>query len=285
MGQVCNKASKELGLRKVNEVVNAEPNISGCTWTPGSGQVRVLMTCLDYKETEQPLTATADGKNIKVLLDACGVTDITYLENLECTKDNVGDALEAVIDACEEGDFFIYYYSGHGTQVPDKDGDEADGKDEALCLVDGDTGQIGYDTVMIDDDFCDIVTTALAEKPWLPSLIITDCCHSGTIADTTDADWDGLQVVALSGCTDEQTSGDTGKGGIMTASLLYAIDQLQDEGKTDYTVAELYNYTLDNDDLEFASAQDISISASPNFAPNMMPWPLIPKKEWSAPTV
>lgn len=268
-------------MHTVKEAVNDEPNVSFQL----TGQVRILMTCLDYLETDKPLTATADGANVKVLLEACGVEDITYLENLECTKDNVGYYLDAVIDSCEEGDFFIYYYSGHGTQVPDKSGDEEDGNDEALCLVDGDTGQISYSTVMIDDDFCDIVTAALAEKPWLPCLIITDCCHSGTIADTTDDDWDGLQVVALSGCTDAQTSGDTGKGGIMTASLLYAIQQLQDEGKTDYTVAELYNYTLDNDDIQFNSAQDISISAAPNFAPNMMPWPLIPQKEWSAPEV
>jgi metacaspase-1 len=28
------------------------------------------------------------------------------------------------------------HYSGHGTQIPDDDGDEADGMDEALCPVD-----------------------------------------------------------------------------------------------------------------------------------------------------
>lgn len=36
--------------------------------------------------------------------------------------------------SCEPGDFFVVYYSGHGTNVEDQDGDEEDGNDEALCL-------------------------------------------------------------------------------------------------------------------------------------------------------
>ena len=39
-------------------------------------------------------------------------------------------------DRCEEGDFLVFQFSGHGTHEDDEDGDESDGQDEALCLRD-----------------------------------------------------------------------------------------------------------------------------------------------------
>jgi metacaspase-1 len=68
------------------------------------------------------------------------------------------------------------HYSGHGTQIPDDDGDEADGMDEALCPVD-------YQTEgMIRDD--DIYRELVATLPAGCRLtVLMDCCHSGTILD------------------------------------------------------------------------------------------------------
>ena len=34
------------------------------------------------------------------------------------------------------GDVLLVHYSGHGSNVPDNDGDEADGRDEILCPTD-----------------------------------------------------------------------------------------------------------------------------------------------------
>jgi hypothetical protein len=44
----------------------------------------------------------------------------------------------------------FFQYSGHGTPVQDKNGDEADGQDEALYL---------YDGVLLDDELHEILTT------------------------------------------------------------------------------------------------------------------------------
>lgn len=241
----------------------------------------MLMTCLDYKETPNPLTATEDGANFMTLLNACGVTDVTYMENLQCSAAAVKDAIEDVASRCDEDDLFIYFYAGHGTSVPDKDGDEDDGKDEALCFVNGETGQVSLKTVMIDDDFADTVQACL--NPATQMLIITDCCHSGTIADLTGQDWNGFKVVAIAGCTDEQTSGDTGRGGICTHSLLMAVQDFADEGEDAPCVAEVYNHTLTHDDETFHSEQIISISSSPGFTPNEMCWPLVPPAGYVAP--
>jgi uncharacterized caspase-like protein len=58
------------------------------------------------------------------------------LYDTQATKEQVLAQIGDVASRCQAGDYFMFYYAGHGTQVPDIDGDEDDGKDEALCLVD-----------------------------------------------------------------------------------------------------------------------------------------------------
>ncbi|KAK1427982.1 hypothetical protein QVD17_16772 [Tagetes erecta] len=52
------------------------------------------------------------------------------------TKRNIQVALQWLIQGCQAGDSLFFYYAGHGCQVPDEDGDEVDGYDEALCPLD-----------------------------------------------------------------------------------------------------------------------------------------------------
>merc|ERR1712032_1584467 len=158
----------------------------------------------------------------------------------QCTKENVLAAIEEVGRRCGEDDYFVLYYSGHGTQVDDEDGDEDEGKDEALCLVSPD-GQISYETLLIDDDFAEHLTDSIDESARI--IILTDCCHSGTICDFDKEIWEDREAISMAGCLDNQTSGDIGKGGIFTHSMLLAIDQLQDAGEEDYSVGMLFNGT------------------------------------------
>lgn len=71
-------------------------------------------------------------------------------------------------------DRVFFYYSGHGTQVEDKNGDEEDGLDEAMVLhdIDGRTQQGLY----IDDDF----GADLKKIPSQNIVVMVDACHSGT---------------------------------------------------------------------------------------------------------
>lgn len=66
-------------------------------------------------------------------------------------------------------DILVVHYSGHGTYVRDKDGDEADGYDEALYL---------YDGTLIDDDIKDILDKI---PEGVMVVLLFDCCYSGTI--------------------------------------------------------------------------------------------------------
>ena len=45
--------------------------------------------------------------------------------------------MRAAAKALSAGDLFFLTYSGHGGQVPDVTGDEADKQDETWCLFDG----------------------------------------------------------------------------------------------------------------------------------------------------
>merc|ERR1711972_1038868 len=82
---------------------------------------------------------------------------------------------------------------------------------------------------------------------------------------------------------DEQTSGDIGTGGIMTHSMLLAIDKLQKAGEDQYSVGLLHNATVDQDNKVFNSAQDITIMTTESVAPNEMAWPLLPLQDYQAP--
>merc|ERR1712032_481500 len=182
---------------------------------------------------------------------------------------------------CQPGDYFFFYYSGHGANVPDKDGDEEDGQDESLCLVTPD-GKIDWNGFMTDDEFGELITSSIDDQ--VKILIMCDCCHSGTIGDFSNPEWDGYTAVSITGCTDDQTSGDTGNGGICTHALLAAIQEKQQSGEDEYSVAQLYNETLEKDDTMFGSAQDITLNSTATLggAQNMA-WPLLPMGPYQAP--
>lgn len=250
-----------------------------CPMVSGTGTIYMIVCSLDYKQTSNPLTCTIDGNNMIELAQSCGAR-IEKLYDEQATVPNVKQLLAQVGSQVGPDDYFIFYYSGHGTNLPDQDGDEEDEQDEAFCFVD-EAGQVSFDTCLRDDDFVDIVTSSVHEEARI--ILISDCCHSGTVADLSKPEWEGFHAVSISGCTDTQTSGDTGRGGICTHSMLLAISKLQQAGEDDYSLAVLYNATLKEDDRVFDSAQDITLQASPGFNPDDLSWPLVPSSQYMAP--
>lgn len=267
--------------KSIHKPVNGAANFDrAAPIISGSGTVRILICALDYKQTANPLTCTIDAKNFKELASACGVTDVTAMYDEQCQAPLVEQQIRQVGGRCQPDDYFIFYYSGHGTNVADQSGDERDGQDEAFCFVDS-NGQISLQSCMIDDDFARIMVEST--NPDVRIIILTDCCHSGTIADLSWSDWTGRDALSITGCLDNQTSGDIGKGGIFTHSMLLAIDKLAQSGESDYSVGLLYNATLEEDDAVFNSAQEITMQCASGCSPDRVAWPLIPTRPYSAP--
>ena len=111
----------------------------------------------------------ADG-NLRTLTDG------------RATTKAILDGLAWLADGASPGDSLVFHYSGHGSQVPDRNGDETtDHLDEILCPYD-----LDWDHPLTDDD----LAAACAHIPQGALLtVILDCCHSGT----------GLRDFALSG--------------------------------------------------------------------------------------
>lgn len=93
---------------------------------------------------------------------------------LEGKKFDVLEQLRELVDRAGFADRIVFTYSGHGSWVPDRDGDEADGRDEVLVMADYRNGGI-----ITDDELQDVFRNL---KYGSGALIISDSCHSGTVS-------------------------------------------------------------------------------------------------------
>jgi hypothetical protein len=93
----------------------------------------------------------------------------TVLLTQEGTRAAVLAALRTAAKALKSGDYFFLTYSGHGGQVADVSGDDADKQDETWCLFDGQ---------LIDDELY-VELSRFAKGVRI--LVLSDSCHSGTV--------------------------------------------------------------------------------------------------------
>lgn len=101
-----------------------------------------------------------------------GKNDIKVLTDYNATQKAMQTAIQALIANAKKGDELVIHYSGHGSNVPDDDGDEADKRDEILCPTDLDWKN------PLRDDWLRKTFNKL--KPGVSLTVVMDCCHSGT---------------------------------------------------------------------------------------------------------
>ena len=136
--------------------------------------------------------------------------------NLLPNRNNILRELATIIENSANSSEIWVHYSGHGTFVRDTNGDETDGKDEAIVPSDVNTnGTISDDQLL----------TIFSQSKCLTYLMF-DCCHSGSICDLQ---WrfeyvpsrgnflryneskrviSNPNIIMISGCRDNQTSAD-----------------------------------------------------------------------------
>lgn len=98
----------------------------------------------------------------------------------EPTGDQILDAIHDGLAGMKRGDRFVFTYSGHGSYVPDSDGDEIDGLDEVICPSD-------FRSRYIKDD--ELSAAFDAATSGVRRTFLSDSCHSGTVSRFA-----GLQV-------------------------------------------------------------------------------------------
>lgn len=180
---------------------------------------KALLIGICYKETANELNGCindiVDIKNL--LIDKFGYKDqnITLLSDdtpIIPTQANILKSMIELVNDAQPGDQLCLYYSGHGTQIKDKDGDEKKGLDDAIYTLDG--------KIIIDDDILNIFKNLNGSH----ITMFFDCCHSGTMCDlpynlrynnskfelwTEKSHKINGSVSLFSGCLDPQTSSDS----------------------------------------------------------------------------
>jgi hypothetical protein len=159
--------------------------VAGATAHPSSGRARPVLEaamtkralCVginDYPGTNSDLRGCVnDARDWANELTRRGYTVDTLLDK-EASRAGIVDALTALIDSAGSGDSRVFTFSGHGSWLPDEDGDEDDDRDEMLCPHD-----INRRQYLMDDDLAEI----FARKATGVSLFfVSDSCHSGTVA-------------------------------------------------------------------------------------------------------
>jgi hypothetical protein len=109
-----------------------------------------------------------DKSNILVLSD----NPIKETAELDATYFNIIKRIKEMTEMVSSNDMLFFYFTGHGTQIKDKSGDEVDNLDEVFLPSD-------YKLSVISDDLIQgLLSTCVAN-----TTLIFDCCNSGSACD------------------------------------------------------------------------------------------------------
>ena len=115
-----------------------------------------------------------DVELAQILAQRMGFANIKVLRDGDATRRNMLEGLRWLEDGVGSADRAFVYYSGHGTQLEDDNGEESDGCDEALVPVNE-----NLDELIRDDTFGQPLRR-LADRG-AQVLAVVDSCFSGTI--------------------------------------------------------------------------------------------------------
>jgi metacaspase-1 len=127
-----------------------------------------------------------DLERMRETLKLMGFSDrqIHTLQDEQATSTNVISEFGTWLrEGVQPNDQVVFYFSGHGSNVPDLNGDETDGVDEVLVTHDmrfNRSKTHPLTGVVIDDKIGEMLDAI----PSKHILVIVDACHSGTITRT-----------------------------------------------------------------------------------------------------
>jgi acyl carrier protein len=205
----------------------------------------------------------ADAASMKesLLQNSWEEADLTTLYGSAATKSAIIGELTSMVAQAGQKDYILVYFSGHGTEIADANGDEADGDDEALVPEDYVLGD--GSTLIIDDELNAIFSSCKTAK----GAFIVDSCFSGGLVNRSmsatgyrvkyiegahpkgsggggDLTITCLPVMTASSQNEESVELDSLKHGLFTYYLTQGLDtKLADKNNDKFiTVRELFEY-------------------------------------------
>jgi hypothetical protein len=138
--------------------------------TGGTAKKALCMGINNYPDPENRLAGCVNDANdwAAYLRDVQGFS-IQMLIDSQATSYKFKEIAGNYFTSSKAGEKYVITYSGHGSNVPDEDGDEEDGRDECICL---------YDRFFIDDEIRKLFKLL---NPEASLTLISDSCHSGTV--------------------------------------------------------------------------------------------------------
>jgi hypothetical protein len=146
--------------------------LRGTAASARGGTLKALCIGIDAYGAQSLSGCVADSLLFADVLQRWGFT-VQSLTNERATRKAIASGIDGILAASSTGDVVVVQYAGHGTQLPDRDGDESDGFDEAWVPYDFGDGEF-----VIDDDLGALFDRS--KDRGIQLVVFTDCCHSGT---------------------------------------------------------------------------------------------------------
>jgi hypothetical protein len=207
-------------IKKQNSIVLPNNNINLIV-TPILPSKKALLIGINYTGTEYQLSGCInDMININSKLTSQfgfiqnNIQLLTDETSIKPTKIDILTYFKNLLINSASGDQLFFAFSGHGSNILDRNGDEQDGYDEMI---------VSKDLQGITDDDLKILIQQYLKKD-VSLFALFDSCHSGTILDlryqyldsnnydnstinTKTSETNG-NIIMISGCMDKQTSAD-----------------------------------------------------------------------------
>jgi uncharacterized caspase-like protein/uncharacterized protein YegJ (DUF2314 family) len=148
----------------------------------------VIVGIEDYESMTDLSYTIDDAEDMRDVLLSYGNwndSNIQFLTDVDASKSGIYVAIEnmAKNKNADADDVYLFFFSGHGSNIPDDDGDEVDSYDEVICPYDAtyitteDLKKLEKETVISDDEL----------GTWLSAcsgniVVILDTCMSGGFA-------------------------------------------------------------------------------------------------------
>ncbi len=158
----------------------------------------VIVGVADYPYANSLTGPVEDANNMhRFLVNSMGYEEsgIKVLTDSKATRDNILRTIDSwLVESTQAGDEALFYFSGHGFQVADKNNDETDNKDEAIAPYDVAANENSEFVNMITDDE---IGGVLARMEGREATVIIDSCHSGSLTRGLFGDADNQYVKSL----------------------------------------------------------------------------------------